>query len=106
MAKTPVPDRIGPSFEQLKLESGLTFEEVARRMDSLPGRASDLVREAANPTWETVAKFLNALDMSLWDLAAVAQPDLAPKSAPRSLKQNIAALRALSDQLWKDVGPT
>jgi len=103
MANPRVPDRIGPFLLQLKTDSGLTYDRIAAKMPR--GRATtvrDMCQKGANPKWETIAAFLNALGLTVQDLASHAQPTVKAQPVPKSIREGLETMRALAAQLHED----
>lgn len=74
MAKKSDPQPgLGQAIRELRLEKGLTQEELAHRADLHPTWISHLESGRVNPVWANVKKLARALDTSLSDLAARAE---------------------------------
>jgi transcriptional regulator with XRE-family HTH domain len=64
---------LAQAIKQLRLERGLTQEELAHLADLHPTRISHLESGRVNPRWGVARRVAYALDVSLDDLAALAE---------------------------------
>lgn len=65
---------IGEALKRLRQSKGMTQDQIA---GSTGKNRSVVVRsetEDANPTWNTINKYLGATGSNLWDLAAILEP--------------------------------
>jgi transcriptional regulator with XRE-family HTH domain len=60
---------LGEAIEELRDAAGLTHEELAERIDMSFQRISELERGVANPTFSTLIRIVNGLDVEFNDLA-------------------------------------
>lgn len=67
--KTPDLRALGEAIEELRGEASLTHEELAERLDMSFQRISELERGISNPTFATLLRLVDGLDVKLGDLA-------------------------------------
>jgi transcriptional regulator with XRE-family HTH domain len=77
------PDRaLGLAIKELREARGLTQEELASRANTTVGTVSRLESAKSAPAWATVMQVIDALDVSLSELArAVEKARRSPASA-------------------------
>jgi transcriptional regulator with XRE-family HTH domain len=74
MARSNSPQpALGKAIRQLRDERGISQEDLAHDSDVTTGTLSVIERGRSNPTWSTVRSIARALDVSLADLAALAE---------------------------------
>lgn len=74
MAQAPDPQvGLGLALRQIRTERNLSQEEVAHRASKHPTWISHLESGTRNPSWGTVRQLCIALDISLADLAQLAE---------------------------------
>lgn len=61
---------LGEAIEELRDEAQMTHEELADRLDVSFQRISELERGVANPTFATLLRLTEGLDVNLSELAA------------------------------------
>lgn len=72
----PSPDPqpgLGAAIKQLREARGMTQEDLAHATDLHPTRISHLESGRVNPRWGVARRVARALDVSLSDLAALAE---------------------------------
>jgi transcriptional regulator with XRE-family HTH domain len=67
----PQPE-LAAAIRQVRERRGLSQAEVARRADIEPSWLSRLESGSANPSWGTVRRICDALDIPLSELVAIA----------------------------------
>jgi len=67
--RSPNHRALGEAIEELREEASLTHEELAERMEVPFQRISELERGLANPTFATLIRIVEGLDVELSDLA-------------------------------------
>jgi XRE family transcriptional regulator, regulator of sulfur utilization len=60
---------LGEAIEELRDEADMTHEELADRLEMSFQRISELERGVANPTFATLVRVINGLDVELSELA-------------------------------------
>lgn len=74
MARTNNPQpALGNAIRQLREKRGVSQEDLAHASDITTGTLSVIERGRSNPTWGTVKSVAQALDVSLAELAALAE---------------------------------
>lgn len=74
MARTNSPQpALGDAIRQLREKRGVSQEDLAHDSDITTGTLSVIERGRSNPTWGTVKGIARALDVSLAELAALAE---------------------------------
>ena len=73
---TPDP-RLADAIRRLREDRGLTQEDVAYRCGLSVSAYARIERAAVNPTWTTVVRVAEALDIGLVDLARTITDHLA-----------------------------
>ena len=71
-SKEPQP-ALGGAMRQLRAERNLTQEALAHEAGITVGHLSMIERGLANPTWGTVGRIAEALDLSMVDVANAAE---------------------------------
>jgi transcriptional regulator with XRE-family HTH domain len=61
---------LGEALEELRDEAGMTHEELADRLDMPFQRISEYERGVANPTFATLIRITDGLEIDLAELAA------------------------------------
>ena len=67
--RSPHHRALGEAIEELREEASLTHEELADRMKVPFQRISELERGVSNPTFATLIRIAEGLDVELSDLA-------------------------------------
>lgn len=68
--RSPSHKALGEAIEELRDEADLTHEELADRLEMSFQRISELERGVANPTFATLLRVTDGLDVELSELAA------------------------------------
>lgn len=68
--RSPSHKALGEAIEELRDEANLTHEELADRLEVSFQRISELERGVANPTFATLIRITDGLDIELSELAA------------------------------------
>lgn len=68
--RSPVHRALGEAVEELREEAGLTHEALAERLEMSFQRISELERGVANPTFATLLRVADGLEVELSELAA------------------------------------
>lgn len=76
--RSPSHKALGRAIEGLREEAGLTHEELAERLEMPYQRISELERGVANPTFATLMRIVDGLDVGLDDLAKRIDETLRP----------------------------
>jgi transcriptional regulator with XRE-family HTH domain len=61
---------LGNALRELRAEAGISQEELAHRASLTVGTVSVIERGRSNPTWATLKALVNALEVSMTELAA------------------------------------
>ena len=61
--------KLGPAIKRLRTAAGLSQEEVAERSDITLNSVGRIERSEVNPTWTTVLRLVEALELTLVELA-------------------------------------
>lgn len=72
---TPSTAALGRAVRDLRTRSGLAQEQLAHASGLHPTYISGIERGARNPTWRTLARLCDALDVSMSELARLAEYD-------------------------------
>lgn len=67
--RSPDHQALGEAIEELRKEAGLTHEQLAERLEMSFQRISELERGVANPTFATLLRVADGLDVELSELA-------------------------------------
>jgi transcriptional regulator with XRE-family HTH domain len=67
--RSPMHKALGEAIEELRNEAGLTHEELADRLEVGFQRISELERGVANPTFATLVRVVEGLEVELSELA-------------------------------------
>ena len=67
--RSPAHRALGEAVEELREEAGLTHEALAERLEMSFQRISELERGVANPTFATLLRIADGLELELSDLA-------------------------------------
>jgi transcriptional regulator with XRE-family HTH domain len=67
--RSPSHRALGEAIEELREEASLTHEQLAERLEMPFQRISELERGLANPTFATLIRVVEGLDVELSDLA-------------------------------------
>jgi transcriptional regulator with XRE-family HTH domain len=67
--RSAVHKALGEAIEELRDEADMTHEELADRLEMSFQRISELERGVANPTFATLVRVINGLDVELSELA-------------------------------------
>jgi len=94
----PVPRRIGPALRRLKEAAGLSYEDLGVLLGKKRTTVAMLCTDLANPQWSSIADFLNAMDLTVADLAEEIQ-------APGGLKKTVGELQRRVDELTRPRPP-
>jgi transcriptional regulator with XRE-family HTH domain len=74
MAPRPEPQPgLGAAIRELRLERGISQEDLAHAADTHPTWISHLESGRNNPSWGTVRRIAAALEVSVSDLARLAE---------------------------------
>ncbi|MET0559479.1 MAG: helix-turn-helix transcriptional regulator [Solirubrobacterales bacterium] len=68
--RSPIHRALGEAIEELREEAALTHEQLAERLEMPFQRISELERGLSNPTFATLIRLVEGLDVELSDLAA------------------------------------
>jgi transcriptional regulator with XRE-family HTH domain len=68
--RSPIHRALGEAIEELREEASLTHEQLAERLEMPFQRISELERGLSNPTFATLIRVVEGLDVELSDLAA------------------------------------
>jgi transcriptional regulator with XRE-family HTH domain len=82
--------------------SGLSKQEVARRMDVTPGRMSQIVSGGENLTLETIARVLDVLDLRLDPAAGVRDEEMQPQYAEQEQLHGMELPFAVAHEFSED----
>jgi transcriptional regulator with XRE-family HTH domain len=67
--RSPIHRALGEAIEELREEASLTHEQLAERLEMPFQRISELERGLSNPTFATLIRVVEGLDVELSDLA-------------------------------------
>jgi transcriptional regulator with XRE-family HTH domain len=67
--RSPDHKALGEAIEELRKEAGLTHEQLAEHLEMSFQRISELERGVANPTFATLLRIADGLDVELSELA-------------------------------------
>ena len=67
--KSPDLRALGEAIEELRGEASLTHEQLAEKLEMSFQRISELERGISNPTFQTLLRLVDGLDVKLTDLA-------------------------------------
>jgi transcriptional regulator with XRE-family HTH domain len=67
--RSPIHRALGEAVEELREEASLTHEQLAERLEMPFQRISELERGLANPTFATLIRIVEGLDVELSELA-------------------------------------
>jgi transcriptional regulator with XRE-family HTH domain len=67
--KSPDLRALGEAIEELRGEASLTHEQLAEKLEMSFQRISELERGISNPTFQTLLRLVDGLDVKLSDLA-------------------------------------
>lgn len=90
--------RIGPVLRRLKMASGLSYEDLGRILGKTRASVAGLCHDDANPRWITLVAFLEALGLSLADLAGEVED-------PGGLRKKIEAIEKQVEELSRPRPP-
>lgn len=94
----PVPRRIGPALRRLKEASGLSYEDLGEILGKKRTTVATLCENNSNPQWGSIADFLNALELSVSDLAEEIRD-------PGGLRKTVAELQRQVEELTRPGPP-
>jgi transcriptional regulator with XRE-family HTH domain len=76
MPQGPAPDpALGPTLKALREARGLTQEQLAYEAKVTTGTLSKIETGQASPAWATVRQIIDALDVSLVELAKAVEAE-------------------------------
>ena len=70
---TPTNGALGLAVRELRTSKGLSQEELADRSGLHPTYISGIERGLRNPTWRSIGRVCEALEVKLSELAALAE---------------------------------
>ncbi len=89
------PSALAAALRTLRLRQGFQQAEVAERMDRSSATVSRLEQEGVNPQWQTLLRYLEAIDVTLTELdTELAQPDESGAALDIQLEREAKRLEA------------
>lgn len=70
----PAPPEVGATLQRMRLERGLTLEDLSRTAGVSKSMLSQIEREKANPTIAVAWRLANALGVGIAELLSAAEP--------------------------------
>ncbi|MFL5912298.1 MAG: helix-turn-helix domain-containing protein [Gaiellaceae bacterium] len=72
---TPTNEALGHAVREVRTSKGLSQEELAHRSGLHPTYISGIERGLRNPTWHSLSRVCEALEVRMSELAALAERD-------------------------------
>ncbi len=89
------PRALAAALRALRRRQGFQQGDVAERMERSPATVSRLEQDGVNPQWQTLLRYLDAIDVTLDELVTeLSRPDEAPDALDYQLEQEAKRLEA------------